>query len=188
MRKIIVGISGASGSVYGFRLLEALAAADGVQTHLVITEGGRRTMAVESDLDPAKVEALADVVHDERNLAASIASGSFGADAMAVLPCSIKTLSAIATSYSDNLLTRAADVMLKERRPLILGVRETPLHKGHLKLMLAAADIGAVIVPPMVALYNHPKTVEEVIDHGVGKVLDMLGVDNALYRRWDGER
>lgn len=187
MRKIVVGISGSRGSPYGLRLVEALASVDDVQTHVVITEGGRRTMAIESEFDPTKVEALADVVHDARDMAAPIASGSFGADAMAVLPCSIKTLSSIANSYADNLLTRAADVMLKERRPLDLGVRENPLHKGHIKLMLAAADIGAIIVPPMVAFYNRPKTVEEVIDHGVGRVLDMLGVHNALYRRWEGE-
>jgi 4-hydroxy-3-polyprenylbenzoate decarboxylase len=186
MRKIVVGISGASGTVYGFRLVQALAAVSGVETHLVITSGAKRTMAAESDLDSAEVEKLADHVHGEYDLAAPIASGSFGADAMVVLPCSIKTLSAIANCYSDNLLVRAADVMLKERRPLILGVRETPLHKGHLKLMLEAADNGAVIVPPMVALYTRPKSVEEVIDHGVGRVLDLLKVEHDLYRRWTG--
>jgi 4-hydroxy-3-polyprenylbenzoate decarboxylase len=186
MRKIVVGISGASGSVYGFRLVQALAAASGVETHLVISAGAKRTMEVESNLDSAEVEKLADFVHDERDLAAPIASGSFGAHAMVVLPCSIKTLSAIANCYADNLLTRAADVMLKERRTLILGVRETPLHRGHLKLMLEATENGAVIVPPMVALYNHPKSVEEVIDHGVGRVLDLLEVEHDLYRRWTG--
>jgi 4-hydroxy-3-polyprenylbenzoate decarboxylase len=186
MRRIIVGVSGASGSVYAVRLLEALKEADGVESHLIVSPSAVRTLELETGMAQAELAALADVVHDHGDMAAPVASGSFRADSMAVVPCSIKTLSAIANSYADNLLTRAADVMLKEGRKLVLGVRETPLHKGHLKLMLHAADIGALIVPPMVACYHKPTSVEEVVDHGVGRILDMLDVEHGLFTRWEG--
>ena len=157
--RVIVGISGASGVIYGIRALECLRAMEGVETHLILTEGARTSIAVETDRDPAEVPRLADVNH--RN--------------------------DIANSYADNLLTRAADVMLKERRPLVLVVRETPLHKGHLDLMMRAADSGASIVPPVPAFYHKPQSIEDLVDHTVGKVFDLLGIEHDLYRRW-GER
>lgn len=186
MRRIIVGISGASGALYGIRLLEELRAAQGVQTHLVLSRAALRTIDLETGWTRARVEALADAVHDVDDLAAPIASGSFPAEAMVVAPCSMRTLSAISLSLADNLLTRAADVALKERRTLVLCVRETPLHAGHLRRMLEAAELGAVIAPPLVALYHKPATVDEVIDHGVGRLLDALNVPHSLYRRWEG--
>jgi 4-hydroxy-3-polyprenylbenzoate decarboxylase len=184
MRRIVVGISGASGSIYGVRLLEALRPMEDVETHLVLTCGAVRTLELETDRTRSEVEALADEVYDVEDIAAPIASGSYPVEAMVVVPCSIKTLSAISSSYADNLLTRAADVALKEGRKLVLCVRETPLHKGHIKLMLAAAELGAAIVPPMVALYHKPATVDEVIDHGVGRILDTLNIMHQLYKRW----
>jgi len=186
MRRIVVGITGASGTIYGIKLLEALKQSMGVESHLVITPSALRTMELETDFTRAEVERLAHHVHDAENIASPLASGSFPVEAMAVVPCSIKTLSAIAHSYADNLLVRAADVSLKEGRKLILGVRETPLHKGHLKLMLAAAELGATIVPPMVALYHKPRSINEVVDHGVGRILDCLEIPHELYRRWEG--
>jgi len=186
MRRIVIGMSGASGAIYGVRLLEALGQTAGVETHLVLSEGARATLAAETDLTPADVERLAHRVHDPANLAAPIASGSFPVEAMAVVPCSMKTLSAITRSYGDNLLVRAADVTLKEGRPLVLCPRETPLHKGHLKLLWEAADLGARIVPPMVAFYPRPQSIAEVVDHTVGKILDQLGIPHELFRRWGG--
>lgn len=183
--RIVVGLSGATGAVYGIRLLEVLREA-GVETHLVLTDPGRRNIELETDRTVDDVLALASKVHDIGNIAASIASGSFLTDGMAVCPCSMKTLSGIVNSYNENLLNRAADVTLKERRRLVLVPRETPLHKGHLDLLTRAADLGALILPPMVAFYHRPKTVQEIIDQTVGKVLDALGVEHALFRRWEG--
>lgn len=182
--RIIVGISGASGVIYGIRALESLRAMEGVETHLILSDGARTSIAVETDWNPADVPPLADVNHRNDNLAASIASGSHLMDAMMVIPCSVKSLSGIANAYADNLLTRAADVMLKEQRPLVLVVRETPLHKGHLDLLMRAADSGASIVPPVPAFYHKPQSIDDLVDHTVGKVFDLLGIEHDLYRRW----
>lgn len=184
-KRIVVGLSGATGAVYGIRLLEALRDA-GVESHLVLTDPGRRNIELETDRTVEEVLALATTVHEIGNIAASIASGSFLTDGMAVVPCSMKTLSGIVHSYNENLLNRAADVTLKERRRLVLLPRETPLHKGHLELMLKAADLGAMILPPMVAWYHRPTTVQEIVDQTVGKVLDAFGVEHQLFRRWEG--
>lgn len=185
-RRIVVGISGASAPVYGVRLLEVLRDLPGVETHLVLSSGARRTIEFEMDRDPDAVVALADVAHDERAVGDSIASGTFLTAGMVVAPCSIKTLSAIASSYDDNLITRAADVCLKERRRLVLVVRETPLHAGHLRLMLQATEAGAVILPPVPGFYHRPTTIGELVDHTVTKVLDQFGIHLDLIRRWEG--
>src|SRR5215469_9185602 len=185
-RRLVVGISGASAPVYGVRVLEVLRDVPGVETHLVLSAGARRTIAYEMDRDPDSIAALADVVHDERAVGDSIASGTFVTDGMVVAPCSIKTMSAIANSYSDNLITRAADVCLKERRRLVLVVRETPLHAGHLRLMLQATEAGAVILPPVPGFYHRPATIADLVDHTVTKVLDQFGIHVDLIRRWEG--
>ena len=191
MRRIIVGISGASGVVYGIRSLQALRDIPGIETHLVLSPSAKRTIVEETDWDPAAVEALAHVVHNHRDIGASIASGSFQTGGMLVAPCSIKSLSGIVNSYSDNLLTRAADVCLKERRRLVLLVRETPLHLGHIELMGQAARYGAVVLPPVPAFYNRPQSVDDIVDHTVGKALDQFDIPHQLFKRWkeaaDGE-
>ena len=186
-KRIIVGISGASGVIYGVRALQHLAALDDVETHLILSEGAKINIAIETDHDPDEVKSLADVSYSDDNLAASISSGSFHTDGMMVMPCSIKTLSGIANSYADNLLVRAADVVLKERRKLVLVVRETPLHLGHLRLQVQAAEQGAVILPPVPAFYHDPKTIDDIIDHTVGRVFDQFGLENTLFRRWGGK-
>lgn len=183
-RRIIVGISGSSGVVYGVRLLQALRALGTHEVHLIVSEAADRTLAVETRYRAADLREWCDVFHRNDNLAASIASGSFLTEGMIVIPCSIKTLSGIANSYADTLMVRAADVVLKERRRLVLVVRETPLHRGHLELMLRATDCGAQILPPVPAFYAAPQTLEEVIDHTVGRALDCLGIEHALLRRW----
>jgi 4-hydroxy-3-polyprenylbenzoate decarboxylase len=190
-RRLIVGISGASGAIYGIRMLEVLAERPEIETHLVISQAARLTIAHETEWTVAQVEALADRAYAPDDLAAPIASGSFGgpggADGgMVIAPCSIKTLSAIANCYAADLLSRAADVTLKEGRPLVLLVRETPLHLGHLRMMVRAAEIGAVIFPPVPALYGRPQTVAELVDGTVGRVLARVGVENELYTRWEG--
>ena len=185
MRRIIVGISGASGVIYGIRLLEVLKEI-AVETHLVLTESALRNIAVETKLTVAEVERLADNVHDARDVGAPIASGSFRTDGMVIAPCSIRTLSGIANSYNENLIVRAADVVLKERRKLVLMVRETPLHKGHLRLMSDVADLGGVILPPVPAFYHFPESIEDIIDQTVGKVLDMFDIEHSLFLRWRG--
>jgi 4-hydroxy-3-polyprenylbenzoate decarboxylase len=183
--RIVVGISGASGVVYGIRLLEALAGhAPDVERHLVITPSGERNIALETDVAVDAVREMADAVHDYHDLAAPIASGSFPVRGMVVAPCSIRSLSDIAHGHADNLLARAADVTLKEGRRLILVPRETPLHKGHLKLMLEAVDNGAVILPPVPAFYHRPATIADIVDQTVGKILDRLALPHTLYRRW----
>ncbi|EOC1336724.1 UbiX family flavin prenyltransferase [Cronobacter dublinensis] len=188
MKKIIVGISGASGAIYGIRLLQTLQAVPEVETHLIMSQAARQTLALETDMTVRDVQALADVNHDARDIAASVSSGSFKTDGMIILPCSIKTLSGIVNSYTDGLLTRAADVVLKERRRLVLCVRETPLHLGHLRLMTQAAELGAVIMPPMPAFYHRPQTLEDVINQTVNRALDQLDITLPadLFTRWPG--
>jgi polyprenyl P-hydroxybenzoate/phenylacrylic acid decarboxylase-like protein len=185
-RRIIVGISGASAPHYGVRLLEVLAAISEIETHLILSSGARATIEYEMRRDPEEVVQLADVVHDERAMGDSIASGTFVTEGMVIAPCSIKTLSSVANSHNDTLMGRAADVCLKERRRLVLVVRETPLHAGHLRLMLQATEAGAVVLPPVPALYHRPATVGELIDHTVLKVLDLFGLHTDLIRRWAG--
>jgi flavin prenyltransferase len=184
--RIIVAISGASGPIYGVRLLEALREHTDFEVHLILSKGAAATVEYELERSPESVTELAHVVHDERNLAASLASGTFITRGMIIAPCSVKTLSGIATSFNDNLIVRAADVCLKERRPLVLVVRETPLHAGHLRLMQQATEAGAVILPPVPGFYTKPKTIEELVDHTVMKALDQLGIHLDLVPRWDG--
>jgi 4-hydroxy-3-polyprenylbenzoate decarboxylase len=186
MRRLIVGISGASGSLYAIAALRALRSVPDVETHLVLSSQARQTIELETDFTAADVEALADVVHRDSNLAAPISSGSFKTDGMLVIPCSMKTASGIAHSYNENLLVRAADVCLKERRTLVLVVRETPFHLGHLRLLTQLAEMGAVILPPIPGMYARPKTIEDVVNHTVGKAFDQFGIDNALFERWEG--
>ena len=183
-RRIVVAISGATGVVYGIRALEMLRDVPDVETHLVITGPGRQTLSYESDLTPADVEALADTVHGSRDIAAAIASGSYETAGMLIAPCSIKMLSAVANSFGADLVARAADVTLKERRPLVLMVRETPLHKGHLRLMSQAAEIGAVIYPPVPAFYIRPSSIDELVTHSTGRALEHLGVRVRGMARW----
>lgn len=182
-KRLVVGISGASGTIYGVRLLEALRGR-GVETHLVMTRSAEMTLAYETKLKVADVHKLADVVHPIHDVGASIASGSFRTLGMIVAPCSIRSLSEIAYGTTSNLLTRAADVALKERRRLVLMVRETPLHVGHLRAMTQAAEIGAVILPPVPAFYALPTTVDDIVDHTVGRALDLFDIDTDLVRRW----
>jgi 4-hydroxy-3-polyprenylbenzoate decarboxylase len=186
--RLIVGITGASGVIYGIRLLEVLAPLPTIETHLVVTAAARQTIPIETEWDVRGVERLASVSHRPGDIAASISSGSFPVDAMAVVPCSMGSLSAIASSASDNLLERAADVTLKERRRLVLVPRESPLHLGHLRLLVQVAEMGAIVCPPMPAFYNRPATVDAVIDQTIGRVLDLLGIDpgRALAPRWSG--
>jgi len=183
--RIVVGISGATGAIYGVRLLEVLRQL-GVETHLVLSGTAGQTIAYETDWRVDDLARLAHKVYPVEDVAAAISSGSFRTDGMVVTPCSVKTLSGIANSYNDNLLTRAADVTLKERRKLVLVVRETPLHLGHLRLMTAVTEMGAVILPPMPAFYHKPATLAEIVDQTVGKVLDQFGLEAGLFRRWTG--
>jgi flavin prenyltransferase len=184
---VVVGITGASGAIYGVRLLEVLGARPDVQTHLVMSGGAETTIRYETGRDPAEVASLADASYDERDVAAALASGTFLTDGMVIAPCSMRTLSGVANSAADNLITRAADVHLKERRRLVLVVRETPLHAGHLRLMSDATAAGAVILPPVPGFYTRPQTIADIVDHTVGKVLDVIGIhDHELFRRWSG--
>ena len=184
--KLIIGIAGASGVIYGIRLLEALRQLDQVESHLVMSNTGRMNIGLETEYEIKDVEALADVVHKNANMAASIASGSFKADGMIVAACAMKTLSDIVHSRADTLLTRAADVTLKEQRRLVIMPRETPLHTGHCKLMYEASLLGAVIAPPMPAFYTNPKSIDDIINHSVGRVLDLFDLDTDLVTRWQG--
>ncbi|GAB1384096.1 MAG TPA: UbiX family flavin prenyltransferase [Ottowia sp.] len=185
-RRVVVGISGASGAVYGVRLLQALRELGGIETHLVVSGAGWQNLRHELDLPRPAVEALADVVHEVANVGARIASGSFLTEGMVVAPCSMRTLAAIAHGLGDNLLTRAADVTLKERRRLVLLARESPLHLGHLRNMVAATEMGAIVSPPVPAFYKRPRTVEDIVDHSVARALDALGIANELTTRWPG--
>ena len=185
--QMIVGISGASGAIYGIRLLEALRDC-GIETHLVMTRTAEITLAWETGLKVADVHALADTVWPPGDLGAVIASGSFLTGRMIVAPCSVRTMSEIATGVTSNLLTRAADVTLKERRRLVLALRETPLHTGHLRTMAAVSEIGAIVAPPMPAFYARPRTIDELVEHTVGRWLDLFGIDSGLVRRWASVR
>ena len=187
LRRFVVGISGASAPHLGIRILEALRATPGVESHLIVTRGAVRTLQLEAPEWPLdRVKALAHVVHEDGDLAASISSGSFRHDGMVIAPASMKTCGNLAYGNASNLLVRAADVTLKERRPLVLVPRESPLHLGHLRTLVALAETGAIIVPPMLAMYHEPKTVGDMLDHVVGKVLDLFGVEHALFKRWVG--
>jgi len=187
MKRLVVGITGATGAIYGIRLLEFLSKSD-VETHLVISDSAEKTIRMETHWTLEQVKALATVTYHMEDVGADISSGSFHAEGMVVIPCSIKSLSAIANSYNENLLIRAADVALKERRKLVLVVRETPLHRGHLSLMLNVADAGAVILPPIPAFYFLPKTLDDIINHTVGRVLDVFGIDHRLFNRWGSKK
>jgi 4-hydroxy-3-polyprenylbenzoate decarboxylase len=183
--RLIIGISGASGAIYGVRLLEVLSNIPEVETHLVISQPGKKTIILETDYkDLTKLEGLADHSHDIDDIGAPISSGSFRTDGMVVAPCSAKTLSAIAHSHNDNLLVRACDVVLKERRKLILVFRETPLHLGHIRNLERATEMGAVVLPPVPAFYNGPKTINDIVNQTVGKVLDLFNIEHNLYHRW----
>jgi len=184
-RRLVVGITGASGVILGIRLLEALRTLE-IEAHLVVSPAARVTIAQETDWKVSEVLALAEVVYKHADLGAAIASGSFATLGMVVIPCSIKTLSAIANSYSGDLIARAADVTLKESRPLLLVLRETPLHRGHIRLMSLAAEAGAIIFPPVPAFYTRPQTIEDVVDNTVGRVLARLGIENDWYKEWTG--
>ncbi|MBF0267324.1 MAG: UbiX family flavin prenyltransferase [Alphaproteobacteria bacterium] len=182
---MVVAITGASGAVYGIEALKALRSAK-IPTHLVLSQAATQTIKLETKTNDQAVRDLADQVYDEGDIAAAISSGSFKTRGMLVAPCSIKTLSGIANSYADGLIVRAADVTLKERRPLVLMVRETPLHRGHLDLMLRAADMGAIILPPLPAFYHQPKSVLDIVHQSVGKALDLLGIEHNLFKPWNG--
>jgi len=185
MQRLIVGISGASGTIYGIRLLEVLRDTP-IETHLVMSEAAKRVAEAETGYASGWIEGLADAVYGNEEIDAPISSGSYPTLGMIVAPCSIKSLSAIAHSYDDTLLARAADVVLKERRKLVLVVRETPLHLGHLRLMAAVTEFGAVVLPPMPSFYHQPKTIADIVDQTVGKMLDQFGLDHHLFKRWPG--
>lgn len=185
MKKMIVGITGATGVIYGIRLLEVMRQLQ-IESHVIISKAARENIRIETDFKVDEVEKLAYRLYDPMNLAASISSGSFKTGGMIIAPCTIKTLSGIANSYNDNLITRAADVVLKERRRLILVVRETPLHKGHLELMIRVADLGGIILPPVPAFYHFPRRIGDLVDQSVGKMLDLMDIDHDLFQRWGG--
>jgi 4-hydroxy-3-polyprenylbenzoate decarboxylase len=184
MRRIVVGISGASGAIYGIRMLEVLSKVEDVEVHLILSPSAGQTIVDETDWTVSDVKALADVVYNNKDIGASLSSGSYRHDGMLIAPCSVKTLSGIVNSYDDNLLTRAADVALKERRRVVLLVRETPLHLGHIELMARAASYGAVVMPPVPAFYHRPQSLDDVINQTVGKALDLFDISHKLFRRW----
>jgi 4-hydroxy-3-polyprenylbenzoate decarboxylase len=186
-RRLIIGISGATGAIYGVRMLEILAKFDNIETHLVMSKAGRMTIQVETPFSVKDVEALADVVHDVNNVGASISSGSFRTEGMVIAPCSMKSMGGIAHSLGGDLLVRAADVVLKERKKLVLVVRETPLHLGHLEAMAALTRMGAMIFPPVPAFYHRPKTLDDIINQTVTRILDQFDIDVKLFQRWDDE-
>ncbi len=185
--RIVVGISGSTGAIYGIRLLQVLTKHPDVETHLVMSNPAKQTIVLETEYTVDQVEALAHQAYRINDIAAALASGSFKTAGMVVIPCSMKTLSAIANSYDDNLLARAADVTLKERRRLVLVARETPLHLGHLRLMAQVTEMGAILAPPMPAFYHKPATIDDIVNQTVGRVLDLLGIENEeLFTRWTG--
>jgi 4-hydroxy-3-polyprenylbenzoate decarboxylase len=186
MKRVVVGLSGASGSIYGIRLLEALRKDPDIEAHLVISASGKRTLVEETDFSVKNVEALAHVVYDDRDIGASLASGSFRTAGMVVAPCSIKTLAALAQGHADTLIARAGDVTLKEGRPLLALVRETPLHLGHLRQMTAFAEIGGIVFPPVPAFYQKPKTIDDLVTHTVARVLDRMGLGGPPVDEWTG--
>ncbi|WP_199739122.1 UbiX family flavin prenyltransferase [Herminiimonas sp. KBW02] len=186
-KRLVIAITGASGAIYGVRMLQVLAQATDWESHLVISASGVMTAVHEMAMDKAEIEGLADVVHNVRDIGASIASGSFQCDGMVIAPCSMRTLAAVAHGLSDNLITRAADVMLKERRRLVLMARETPLNLAHLRNMVAATELGAIIAPPVPAFYNQPADIDDIVNHTVGRILDLFGIEHAgLLQRWQG--
>lgn len=185
MKRLIIGISGASGAIYGVRLLELLGQT-GVETHLVVSRAARTTLAYETDLKLKQVEALADVVYGPDDIGAAISSGSFATMGMVVAPCSVRSLSEIASGVTSSLLTRAADVVLKERRRLVLMLRETPLHRGHIESMLKVTDMGAIVVPPVPAFYARPQSLDDMVNHTLGRTLDLFGIDSGVVSRWQG--
>jgi len=186
-KRIIVGITGATGVVYGIELLKQLRNNKGVETHLIISDSGKRNIALEANVTIKEIESMAHTFYNNDDLSGAPASGSFLTSGMIIAPCTIKTLSGIANSYSDSLLVRAADVTLKEKRRLVLLVRETPLHKGHLRLMSMAADMGAHILPPIPSFYHNPKTIEDIIHQTIGRVFDYFGIEHDLFKRWGEE-
>jgi 4-hydroxy-3-polyprenylbenzoate decarboxylase len=186
MKRIIIGITGASGAIYGIRALELLRGV-GVETHLVLSPSAGRTIAEETDLSLEQVKELASVVHGFKDIGASIASGSFQVDGMLVAPCSVKTLAGIAHCFDDELIVRAADVQLKERRRVVLMFRETPLHAGHIAIMERATLNGAIVMPPVPAFYHRPKTIDDIVNQSVGRALDLFGIDSKVVRRWNGQ-
>ncbi len=186
MKRLVVAITGASGALYGVRMLETLRSIGGIETHLMISEAGVLSMHHELDMKRKDVEALADAVHNVRDVGACVASGSFQSEGMIIAPCSMKTLGSVAHGLCDNLITRAADVMLKERRRLVLMVRETPFNLAHLRNMTAVTEMGGIIFPPLPALYQRPQSVSEMVDHTVGRVLDLFAIEHALVPRWTG--
>ncbi len=183
---LVIGITGATGVIYGIRLLQVLSVMDNIETHLIISEAGETTIKYETDFSIADVKKLANFNYDIKDVAARISSGSFRRDGMIIAPCTIKTMSALANSYNDNLIIRAGDVTLKERQKLVLVLRETPLHLGHLRSMERLSEIGGIIMPPVPAFYHKPKTVEDIVDHTVGKILDMFNIKHNLFQRWSG--
>ena len=184
--RLVVGISGSTGAIYGVRLLEVLRNSPDIETHVVVSQPARQTIEYETGWRIEDVLDMATVVYDYRDIGAAISSGSFPTDGMVIAPCSIKTLSSVANSYNDNLLSRAADVTLKERRKLVLLVRETPLHRGHLRLMMDVTENGGVILPPMPSFYHRPKTVDDIVNHTVQRALDQFGIEKGLFQRWTG--
>src|SRR5450755_1003839 len=183
--KVIIGISGASGAIYGWRLLERLRAHGGVEIHLILTRSGEKTLFLETGKTSADLKTLSDFAYPVEDISCRLASGSYPTDAMVIAPCSIHTMSAIATGISSNLMVRAADVILKERRKLVLMVRESPFHLGHLRNMTALAEMGAIIAPPVPGFYNQPKTIADLVEHSVDRALDLVGLSSADTRRWD---
>lgn len=186
MKRIVVGISGASGVIYGIRMMEAISGQ--IESHLIITRPAAETISLETSYGLGQIQSMASFVYEIDDLTAPISSGSFRTDGMVIIPCSIKSLSAVANSYNVNLMVRAADVTLKERRTLVLVVRESPLHAGHLRLMLRVSEMGAIVFPPVPAFYHRPKSLDEVINHTVGKILDLFGIENTLVHRWKGPK
>jgi flavin prenyltransferase len=183
---LVIGITGATGVIYGIRLLEVLASLKEVETHLIISEAGETTIKYETGRDISEIKKLATFNYDIRDIAARISSGSFRTDGMIIAPCTVKTMSALANSYTENLIVRAGDVTLKERQKLVLLIREAPLHLGHLRSMEKLCEMGAIILPPVPAFYHKPKTIEDIVDYTVGKTLDIFRIKHNLYRRWDG--
>ncbi len=184
--RLIVGITGATGAIYGVRLMEVLSQAKGVETHLIISEAGSLNIEYETDWKTAQVVALADYSYDVKDITARLSSGSFKRDGMIIAPCTVKTMSALANSYTSNLMVRAGDVTIKEGKKLLLLARETPLHLGHLRNMARLAEMGAIIMPPIPAFYHRPQTIQDIIDHTVGKVLDLFDIEHNLFERWNG--
>lgn len=184
--RLIIGITGASGVIYGVRLLEVLSTMKEIETHLIISEAGQLVIRHEIDRQLSEIRAMASFYYNINDIGACVSSGSFRQDGMVIAPCTIRTMSALANSYNENLLIRAGDVTLKERKKLILLIRETPLHLGHIRQMEKLSEMGAVIMPPIPAFYHKPKTIQDVIDHTVGKVLDVLGIEHNLFHRWSG--